>query len=82
MTERPPAITGYHPIEDVVDARLAPSVDWLMRQLRSGQVGGCRVGNKWFMSDEDITAMMEAGRIFPSRMDHAGFTAGTSRRAM
>lgn len=84
-------IDNYHPIETIVENGLAPSIDWLRRRLTSGEIGGCKVGTKWLMSDDDVNDMLESRRngkramgdtrrVTTSTIDHGGFTAGTSKR--
>lgn len=70
--------TTYHPLPDIVDANLAPSVDWLARRLNSGEIHGVKVGRKWLMSEDDIADMLDSRRS--SKKHIGGFTQGSSRR--
>lgn len=69
----------YHTLDQVVEANLAPSADWLARRLNSGKISGCKVGRKWLMSEDDIDEML-ASRRKPKSAIPGGFTKSSSQR--
>ena len=37
------------------------NADWVRIQLRTGKLRGSKVGGRWFTTEADISAMVEAG---------------------
>ena len=73
-------MNDYHTLDKIVEANLAPSVDWLARRLNSGEISGCKVGRKWLMSEEDIAEMLAKRRNPKRETIPGGFTKSSSRR--
>lgn len=71
--------TTYHPLPDIVETGLAPSVDWLARRLNSGEIHGVKIGRKWLMSEDDIAEML-ADRRNPRKTPSTGLTPGSRKR--
>lgn len=75
-----------HKLEAVVDAGWAPSVLFLQRRLRRGEIPGRKVGREWRMSDDDLREYLESLRNKPSEVHEQqdvprlGLTAASMRR--
>lgn len=49
-----------HKLQELVDAELAPSVLFLQRRLRRGEIPGRKSGREWVMTDADIEAYLDS----------------------
>lgn len=76
-------LSPAHTLEEVVAAGWAPSVLFLLRRLRSGEIKGRKVGREWRMSDSDIQAYIESlanKRERVSEPTRIGLSAASMRR--
>ena len=51
-----------HAIADVADSMGAPSVRWVVDQIRSGRFPARKIGRTWRMTDQDIAEALDACR--------------------
>ncbi len=76
-----------HDIADVVERMGAPSVRWVVDQIRSGRFPARKIGRAWRMTDQDIADALDACRNdlrpqveVPTRL--SGLTATSRKRLM
>lgn len=79
-----------HRLQDLVDANLAPSVLYLERRLRRGDIPGHKSGRNWVMTDADIEAYLEitgnravkqqAAPVMPGEVRRIGISSASLRR--
>ena len=62
--------------------RLGVTTDWYMRQLRARKLPGHKLGNRWRLTDDDLTKALELTAVAanPTHTDPAGLTPGSRRR--
>lgn len=72
-----------HTLEEIVDAGWAPSVLYLQRRLRRGEITGKKVGRVWKMSDEDVAAYLDSlsnSKSRPVAEQRFGLSSASMRR--
>lgn len=73
-------VTRTYAAEEAAELMGAPSVRWLIEQLRAGRFQGYKVGRHWRMTEDDVLAAVEACRPPRTRrLAEASMSAGLTR---
>lgn len=78
-------MAATYSIADVADRMGAPSVRWVLDQIRAGRFPARKIGRSWRMTDEDVADALDACRnSVRQRSDTsealAGLTPASKRR--